>query len=124
MGVGAGIFLWLVANISFAASYVTSWDRAQWTLMPSELACKLTHSIDGFGEARLSREAGGVDQLVIVSRNGLLNRADYQEFVRTPTGRPTLRPQHHQYQCKRHQQAQQHFYGIQCNSHTITKDFA
>lgn len=84
MGVGAGIFLWLVANISFAASYVTSWDRAQWTLMPSELACKLTHSIDGFGEARLSREAGGVDQLVIVSRNGLLNRADYQVTGRAP----------------------------------------
>jgi len=74
----------LASAATMAGSYVTSWDKAQWSVNGGQLSCALTHPIEGFGEARLSRSAGGGDQLVLTGRNGLLERGEYQIASRPP----------------------------------------
>lgn len=74
-------------NVLWAASYKTSWDKSEWTVEKTNLSCALTHVISGFGEAILSRQAGGSDQLVIKGRAKSFEPSQYSLVTRSPSWR-------------------------------------
>lgn len=68
---GLVLMLWVAAGRASAQMYAADLSSAEWKLAAGPFACSLTHKVPGFGQAILSRKAGGVDTLVVEAQNGV-----------------------------------------------------
>lgn len=80
-----GCIALLLVNDTFAAvSYATRSDEVTWQVDSSKFMCRLSHSIDGFGDAVFEREAGRRTQFQLKSSMARMKTGRAALTVRPP----------------------------------------